>query len=112
MINYECPPDPNHINCILEILISVARLYAQTDMSKAQSIDNYITQITPQLFSLYDQSVNQMLTHTQSTFHSPKDTYIPHTNGILQKFLDELKLMKISVDKRKEEEKNKPLLEH
>ena len=55
----------------------------QTDMSKAQSIENYITQITPQLFSLYDQSVNQMLTHTQSTFHSPKDTYIPCTNGIL-----------------------------
>ena len=100
-------PDPNHINCILEILINVTRLYAQTDMSKAQSIENYITQITPQLFSLYDQSVNQMLTHTQSTFCSPKDTYIPHTNGILQKFLDELKLMKISVDKRKEEEKKK-----
>ena len=106
VINYECPPDPNHINHILEILISVARLYAQTDMSKAQSIENYITQITPQLFSLYDQSVNQILNHTQPTFCSPKDTYIPHTNGILQKFLDELKLMKISEDKKKEEEKD------
>ena len=80
-------------------------------MSKAQSIENYITQITLQLYSLYDQSVKQMLTHTQSTFQSPKDTYTPHTDGILQKFLDELKLMKTSVDKRKEE-KNKPYLEH
>ena len=102
VINYECPPDPNHINHILEILINVTRLYAQTDMSKAQSIENYITQITPQLYSLYDQSVKQMLTHTQSTFHSPKDTYIPHTNGILQKLLDELKQMTISVNKGKE----------
>ena len=63
-----CPPDPNHINLILEILISVTRLYVQIDMSKAQSIENYIMQITPQLYSLYDQSVKQMLTHTQSTF--------------------------------------------
>ena len=112
VINYECPPDPNHINHILEILINVTRLYVQTDMNKAQSIENYITQITLQLHSLYDQSVKQMLAHTQSTFQSPKDTYIPHTDGILQKFLNELKLMKISVDKRKEEERNKPHLEH
>ena len=61
------PPDPNHINHILEIL-SVTRLYAQTEMSKVQCIENYIMQITPQLHSLYDQSVKQMLTHTQSTF--------------------------------------------
>ena len=112
VINYECPPDPNHIDHILEILINVTRLYVQTDMSKAQSIENYITQITPQLYSLYDQCVKQMLTHTQSTFHSPKDTYTPHTNGILQKLLDELKQMKISVDKRKDKEKNKPHLKH
>ena len=55
VINYECPSDPNHISCILEILINITRLYVQTDMSKAQSIENYITQITPQLFSLYGQ---------------------------------------------------------
>ena len=81
-------------------------------MSKVQPIENYIMQITPKLYSLYDQSVKQMLTHTQLTFQSPKDTYTPCTDGILQEFLDELKLMKISVDKRKEEEKNKPHLEH
>ena len=81
-------------------------------MSKVSTIENYIMQITPQLYSLYDQGVKQMLTHTQSTFWSPKYTYTPCTDGILQKFLDELKLMKISVDKRKEEERNKPHLEH
>ena len=81
-------------------------------MSKAQSIENYITQSTPQLYSLYNQSVKQRLTHTQSTFHSQKNTYTTHTNSILQELLDELKQMKINVDKRKEEEKNKPHLEH
>ena len=39
VINYECPHNPNHINHILEILISVARLYVQTDMSKVQSFE-------------------------------------------------------------------------
>ena len=42
VINYECPPDPNHINRILEILINVTRLYVQTDMSKAQYIETIL----------------------------------------------------------------------
>ena len=85
VINYECPPDPNHINHILESLIHITRLYAQTDVTKAQSAQNYISQITPQLFSLYDQSVHQMLTYTGATFCSPKDTYVPYANGAFEK---------------------------
>ena len=68
IIDYQCPPDPNHINHVLEMLINITRLYVQSDPTKAQPIQNFISQIAPQLFSLYDQSVNQMLTHTGTPF--------------------------------------------
>ena len=87
------PPNPNHINHILESLINITRLYVQTDMTKAEPIQNYISQIAPQLLSLYDQCVGQMLTHAQATLPAPKGVYVPYANGALQKLLDELKLM-------------------
>ena len=64
IIGYQCPPDPNNINHILEIIINVTRLYVQSDPVKALPIQNYISQIYPQLLSFYNQSINQMLAHT------------------------------------------------
>ena len=93
VINYECPPDPNHINHILESLIHITRLYVWADTTRAQPAQNYISQIAPQLLSLYDQSVNQMLTHSQATLPAPQGIYVPYVNGALQKLLDELKQM-------------------
>ena len=64
-----------------------------TDTTRAQPAQNYISQIAPQLLSLYDQSVNQMLTHAQATLPAPQGIYVPYTNGALQKLFDELKQM-------------------
>ena len=91
LIDYQCPPDPNHVNHVLEMLINVSRLYVQTDPAKAQPIWNFITQIGPQLFSLYDQSVNQMLTHMGATLPTPQTVHVPYANEALQKLLEELK---------------------
>ena len=63
-INYQCPTDPNLVNYILDILVNVARLYVRTDTTRASSTHDYISQIYPHLLSLYDQCVDQMLTHT------------------------------------------------
>ena len=78
IINYKYPPNPNHINHILEILVNITKLYMQTDRTKAQPIQSYITQIAPQLFSLYDQSVSQMLTYTHTTPPTPRDICTLH----------------------------------
>ena len=86
-------PNPNHINHILESLINITRLYVWTDVTRVQPVQNYISQIAPQLFSLYDQSVSQMLTHAQATLPAPKGIYVPYANGALQKLLDKLKQM-------------------
>ena len=86
LIDYQCPPDPNHVNHVLEMLINVTRLYVQADPAKTQPIWNFITQVGPQLLSLYDQSVNQMLTHIPT----PQTVHVPYANGALQKLLEEL----------------------
>ena len=91
IIDYQCPPDPNHINHVLEMLINVTGLYVQSDPTKAQPIQNFITQIGPQLFSLYDQSVSQMLTHTGATLPTPQTVHVPYANRALQNILDGLK---------------------
>ena len=56
-----------------------------------QPIQNFITQVGPQLFSLYDQSVNQMLTHMGATLPTSQAVHVPYANGALQKLLEELK---------------------
>ena len=73
------------------MLINVTRLYVQADPTKIQPIQKFVTQIGPQLFSFYDQSVNQMLTHMGATLPTPQTVHVPYANGALQKLLEELK---------------------
>ena len=96
IIDYQYPPNPNHINHILEIIINVTRLYVRSDPVKALPIQNYISQICPQLFSFYDQSINQMMAHTGATLPTLRDVHMPYANGTLQKLLNELELTNAS----------------
>ena len=95
IVNYECPPDPNLINHMLEILMNIAWLCVQTDTTKAPIIYDYVSQIYPHLLSLYDQCVNQMLTHTGATPPNSHSVYMPVANDRLQKFLDELRMISV-----------------
>ena len=95
IINYECPPNPNLINHMLEILMNVTWLCVQTDPTKAPIIYDYISQIYPLLLSWYDQCVNQMLTHTGTIPPNPQSVYMPVANDRLQKLLDELWMINI-----------------
>ena len=50
VVNYQCPPDPNLINYILEILVNIAQLYVRTDTTRALSTHDYISQSTKTIF--------------------------------------------------------------
>ena len=89
IIQYQQPPDPTIVNHVLEILVAVARSYAQKNVVQIPYIQDYLDQIVPFLQTLYSESAQQVLQQgvpppTSNTIYSPP------TCSDLQQLLNEL----------------------
>ena len=76
IIQYQQPPDPAIVNHVLEILVAVARSYAQKNVVQIPYIQDYLDQIVPFLQTLYSESAQQVLQQgvpppTSNTIYSP-----------------------------------------
>ena len=89
IIQYQQPPDPAIINHVLEILVAVARSYAQKNMVQIPYIQDYLDQIVPFLQTLYSESAQWVL---QQGVPPPASNtiYSPPACSDLQQLLNEL----------------------
>ena len=76
IIQYQQPPDPAIVNHVLEILVAVARSYAQKNVVQIPYIQDYLNQIVPFLQTLYSESAQRVLQQgvpppTSNTIYSP-----------------------------------------
>ena len=76
IIQYQQPPDPAIVNHVLEILVAVARSYAQKNVVQIPYIQDYLDQIVPFLQTLYSESAQRVLQQgvpppTSNTIYSP-----------------------------------------
>ena len=76
IIQYQQPPDPAIVNHVLEILVAIARSYAQKNIVQIPYIQDYLDQIVPFLQTLYSESAQRVLQQgvpppTSNTIYSP-----------------------------------------
>ena len=76
IIQYQQPPDPAIINHVLEILVAIARSYAQKNIVQIPYVQDYLDQIVPFLQTLYSESAQWVLQQgvpppTSNTIYSP-----------------------------------------
>ena len=76
IIHSQQPPDPAIVNHVLEILVAVARSYAQKNVVQIPYIQDYLDQIVPFLQTLYSESAQWVLQQgvpppTSNTIYSP-----------------------------------------
>ena len=89
IIQYQQPPDPAIVNHVLEILVAIARSYAQKNIVQIPYIQDYLDQIVPFLQTLYSESAQQVL--QQGVPPPPSNTiYSPPACSDLQQLLNEL----------------------
>ena len=67
---YQQAPDPAIVNYVLEILIGITRTFSQRNPAQIPYIQDYINQITPLLWTLYNQSAQQILMQGGISFPS------------------------------------------
>ena len=89
IIRYQQPPDPAIVNHVLEILVAVARSYAQKNVVQIPYVQDYLDQIVPFLQTLYSESAQQVL---QQGVPPPisNTIYSPPACSDLQQLLNEL----------------------
>ena len=89
IIQYQQPPDPAIVNHVLEILVAVARSYAQKNVVQIPYIQDYLNQIVPFLQTLYSESAQRVL---QQGVPPPSSNtiYSPPACSDLQQLLNEL----------------------
>ena len=89
IIQYQQPPDPAIVNHVLEILVAIARGYAQKNLVQIPYIQDYIDQIVPFLQTLYSESAQRVL---QQGVPPPisNNVYLPPACSDLQQLLNEL----------------------
>ena len=89
IIQYQQPPDPAIVNHVLEILVAIARGYAQKNLVQIPYIQDYIDQIVPFLQTLYSESAQWVL---QQGVPPPisNTIYLPPACSDLQQLLNEL----------------------
>ena len=89
IIQYQQPPDPTIVNHVLEILVAIARSYAQKNVVQIPYIQDYIGQIVPFLQTLYSESAQRVL---QQGVPPPSSNtiYSPPACSDLQQLLNEL----------------------
>ena len=61
IIQYQQPLDPAIVNHVLEMLVAIARSYAQKNIVQIPYIQNYLDQIVPFLQTLYSESAQRVL---------------------------------------------------
>ena len=89
IIQYQQPPDPAIVNHVLEILVAIARSYAQKNIVQIPYIQDYLDQIVPFLQTLYSESAQRVL--QQGVPPPPSNTiYLPPACSDLQQLLNEL----------------------
>ena len=76
IIQYQQPPDLAIVNHVLEILVAIARSYAQKNVVQIPYIQDYLDQIVPFLQTLYSESAQWVLQQgvpppTSNTIYSP-----------------------------------------
>ena len=76
IIQYQQPPDPAIVNHVLEILVAIARSYAQKNVVQIPYVQDYLDQIVPFLQTLYSESAQWVLQQgvpppTSNTIYSP-----------------------------------------
>ena len=76
VIQYQQPPDLAIVNHVLEILVAIARNYAQKNIVQIPYIQDYLDQIVPFLQTLYSESAQWVLQQgvpppTSNTIYSP-----------------------------------------
>ena len=76
IIQYQQPPDLAIVNHVLEILVAIARSYAQKNVVQIPYVQDYLDQIVPFLQTLYSESAQQVLQQgvpppTSNTIYSP-----------------------------------------
>ena len=89
IIQYQQPPDPAIVNHVLEILVAIARGYAQKNVVQIPYIQDYLNQIVPFLQTLYSESAQRVL---QQGVPPPSSItiYSPPACSDLQQLLNEL----------------------
>ena len=89
IIQYQQPLDPAIVNHVLEILVAIARSYAQKNIVQIPYIQDYLDQIVPFLQTLYSESAQWVL--QQGVPPPPSNTiYSPPACSDLQQLLNEL----------------------
>ena len=89
IIQYQQPPDPAIVNHVLEILVVIARSYAQKNIVQIPYVQDYLDQIVPFLQTLYSESAQWVL--QQGVPPPPSNTiYSPPACSNLQQLLNEL----------------------
>ena len=76
IIQYQQPPDPAIVNHVLEILVAIARSYAQKNIVQIPYIQDYLDQIVQFLQTLYSEIAQWVLQQgvpppTSNTIYSP-----------------------------------------
>ena len=89
IIQYQQPPDPAIVNHVLEILVAVARSYAQKNIVQIPYVQDYIGQVISFLQTLYSESTQRVL---QQGVPPPSSNtiYSPPACSDLQQLLNEL----------------------
>ena len=89
IIQYQQPLDPAIVNHVLEILVAIARSYAQKNVVQIPYIQDYLVQIVPFLRTLYSESAQRVL---QQGVPPPSSNtiYSPPACSDLQQLLNEL----------------------
>ena len=89
IIQYRQPPDPAIVNHVLEILVAIAREYAQKNVVQIPYVQDYLDQIVPFLRTLYSESAQRIL---QQGVPPPSSNtiYSPPACSNLQQLLNEL----------------------
>ena len=89
IIQYQQPPDPAIVNHVLEILVAIARSYAQKNVVQIPYVQDYLDQIVPFLQTLYNESAQRVL---QQGVPPPSSNtiYSPPACSNLQQLLNEL----------------------
>ena len=90
VIRYQQPPDQAIVIYVLEILIGITRTFSQRNPAQIPYIKDNINQITPLLQTLYNQSVQQILTQGGMPPPAFNTTYLPPTHENLQQLFSEL----------------------
>ena len=89
IIQYQQPPDLAIVNHVLEMLVAIARSYAQKNIVQIPYIQDYLDQIVPFLQTLYSESAQWVL--QQGVPPPPSNTiYSPPACSNLQQLLNEL----------------------